>query len=487
MYPLFKEILPLQRDSEVPVYVQISNRLTLLITSGKLASGDRIPSSRAMAEGLGVNRRTISLAYEELMAQGYIETRPASGTFVAGHLPSVQPRGISSEREVHPISTGFDYEVRTQLHTPVIQHSPGLVVDEGLPDLRLSPTDEIRRTFNNFLTRSTSLQHWSYGSPAGDARLREQLVAYLRQTRGIRLDVENLMITRGSQMGLYLATQLLTDFEKNSKVAVGRLNYNTANLTIRHAGAELITLPIDREGIDTEYLKTVCRQDGLRAVYVTPHHHHPTTVTLSAERRLHLMELASKYRFAIIEDDYDYDFHYARTPLLPLASIDLASVIYIGGFSKIISPALRIGFLVGPKQLVKDAIFLRRIIDRQGDALMERTVAQMLANGDIQRHCKKALRVYHERRTTFGQHLKTLGPLLNYQTPEGGMAYWVGLPKHLSWQTVRQRLAERSVKIPDWENYDPFKDGHNHLRLGFASLNSQEMEEVFAKIKETID
>ena len=176
------------------------------------------------------------------------------------------------------------------------------------------------------------------------------------------------------------------------------------------------------------------------------------------------------------QHDYDYDFHYARTPLLPLASLDKQSrVIYVGGFSKVLSPALRIGFLVGPSDFVRDAIYLRRIIDRQGDTLMERTLAQMLANGDIQRHCKKALKVYEERRALFDRHLSSLRDALTYKVPEGGMAYWVGLDKHIPWASVNEKLAANKMRIPHWENYDPWREGHNHLRLGFASLNAEEM------------
>ncbi len=474
-----KEILPLDRASDVPIYVQISNKLTHLIASGKVAKGDRLPSSRELAKLLGVHRRTVSLAFDELLAQGFIETKPAKGTFVSEQLPLVQPRAMTPTETDEGRQAGFTYAPAFSLHLPVFEHPKGLAIDEGLPDLRLSPTDEIRRTYNSLLARTTNLRYWSYGSAAGDDSLREQLVDYLRQTRGLSLTVDNVMITRGSQMGLFLALQLLQSDHQQCRVAVGHLNYGTANLTIQYVGAELVTIPIDGEGIDTDRLQQVCEEGGIKAIYVTPHHHHPTTVTLSAERRLHLLELAEKYRFAIIEDDYDYDFHYARTPLLPLASIDASSsVIYIGGFSKILSPALRIGFLVGPEAFVKDAIYLRRIIDRQGDTLMERVLAQMLANGDIQRHCKKALKVYSQRRSIFGSHLQELSDVLSYQEPEGGMAYWVELDKRIPWTTVHQRLAGR-LQLPGWKNYDPWNEGHNSIRMGFASLSAEEMAQAF--------
>lgn len=479
--------LVINRLSEVPIYVQVSNGITQLITSGKLAPGLKLPGSRVLAAQLNVHRKTINMAFDELLQQGYLESIPQKGTYVMRHIPKLapQPWGHEEKRETSS-KAGFYVHHHESLKVPYLVHKTGLVIDEGLPDLRLSPIEEIQRTYRNMLSRKYQLKHWSYGSPFGDEWLRDEYANYLKNTRGLPVDAENVLITRGSQMAIYLASALI--FGKGAKVAVGHLNYQTANFTMEHFGAELVHIPIDQQGMDTEVLEAYCQKEKLTAVYVTPHHHHPTTATLAADRRMHLLQLANTYGFAIIEDDYDYDFHYDRSPLLPLASADqTGKVVYIGGVSKIISPALRIGFLVGPKDFIKSAAYYRRIMDRQGDTIMERAIAQMLANGDIARHSKKALKVYRERRDAFSSHLDELSAHLSYVMPGGGMAFWVGVDKRKPLVDLSIALKANGLEISNWRSYDPHLEYHNHIRMGFASLNKDEMYRAFDIIGSVLD
>lgn len=471
--------ISIERRSEVPIYVQVSNGITQLITSGRLTAGQKLPGSRTLAEQLSLHRKTINMAFDELLQQGYLVSIPKKGTYVSHDIPRLVPEQWVSDyqRETSP-EAGFDFRQPDALKFPYLAHKTGLVIDEGLPDLRLSPIEEIQRTYRNMLSRTYQLKHWSYGSPFGDEWLREEYARYLRNTRGLLVDAENVLITRGSQMAIYLASVLT--LKKGVKVAVGHLNYQTANITLEHFGAELVPIPLDENGMNIEVLEKYCQHEKLTAVYVTPHHHHPTTATLSADRRMHLLQLANQYGFVIIEDDYDYDFHYERSPLLPLASADQTGhVVYIGGLSKIISPALRIGFLVGPKDFIESAAYYRRIMDRQGDSIMERAIAQLLANGDIARHSKKALKVYRARRDAFAGYLDQFPEYLRYDMPSGGMAFWVGVNKGKPLETLFEQLKAEGLEIPNWRSYDPHLEHHNYIRMGFASLNEEEMGEAF--------
>lgn len=472
----------LDRSSDIPLYVQISNSLTQLITSGKLVAGQKLPGSRALAGMLAVHRKTVNMAFDELLQQGYLEARPQKGTFIAKSIPSLEPKELEPRLDPNfSPNAGFPFEDYNSLKFPFITHQTGLVIDEGLPDLRLSPLLEIQRIYRNMLSKTYQLKHWSYGSPFGEEWLRNEYAKYLKTTRGLSVDAERIIITRGSQMAIYLAAALL--LKKGSKVAVGHLNYQTANYTLQHFGAELLSIPLDDQGMDTDALKKVCEQTRVSAVYVTPHHHHPTTATLAADRRMHLLQLAATYGFAIIEDDYDYDFHFERSPLLPLASADQSGhVLYIGGISKIVSPGLRIGFLVGPRDFIESAGYYRRIIDRQGDNIMERTIAQMLANGDIARHSKKALKIYMERRNAFASHLDQFPDQLTYRLPAGGMAFWVGVDPQVPLEGLSIKLKENGLELPNWRNYDPHLERHNHIRMGFASLDFEEMNHAFKVI-----
>jgi GntR family transcriptional regulator/MocR family aminotransferase len=272
------------------------------------------------------------------------------------------------------------------------------------------------------------------------------------------------------------------------KAVIGETNYIAANLTMQDAGAELIRIPVDHEGIDTKALEALCQKERIKAVYVTSHHHHPSTVTLSAERRLHLVQLAEKHEFAILEDDYDYDFHYQNAPLLPLASADRSgNVVYMGAICKIVAPAYRVGYMVASTDLIRETAHLRRIVDRQGDAILERAIAQMIQQGDFQRHSKKALKLYKERRDHFCELLTSeLGNYVQFEKPEGGMAAWVGLDKSLSWEDIAGESAKRGLKIPNWKIFDQIGEGHNHIRMGFASLNNEEQQQVVRILNEAI-
>ncbi|MDW3194382.1 MAG: PLP-dependent aminotransferase family protein [Cytophagales bacterium] len=479
--------LNIVRQSDLPIYVQVSNGITQLITSGKLLPGQKLPGSRSLASQLNLHRKTINMAFDELLQQGFLESIPQKGTYVASHIPKLDPQSWSavSHQQTAP-KAGFDFHQHKSLKFPYLVHKTGLVIDEGLPDLRLSPIEDIQRTYRNMLSRTYQLKHWSYGSPYGDEWLREEYAKYLRNTRGLLVNAENVLITRGSQMAIYLASVLMLN--QGAKVGVGHLNYQTANYTLVHFGAELVHIPVDEHGMNTEMLEDYCQKNQLTAVYVTPHHHHPTTATLSADRRMHLLQLSKQYGFAIIEDDYDYDFHYERSPLLPLASVDQGGqVVYIGGLSKIISPALRIGFLVGPSDFIESAAYYRRIMDRQGDSIMERAIAQLMANGDLARHSKKALKVYRERRDAFAEHLDQLSESLNYQKPSGGMAFWVGFDKSRPLADLSKQLKKEGLEITNWENYDPHKQYHNHIRMGFASLNEEERRRAFEILERVLN
>ena len=483
----FKNLIEINRSSEVSVFIQISNTIAHLIKRGTLAPGYKLPGSRSLSENLGVHRKTVIASFEELMSQGWIEVQPSKGTFVSSKLPIIEPQSISVNGSIISPKgrAAFRYHKRPLLKRPDVAIEDILTIDEGIPDVRIAPTQEIIRHEKNILSRAYNLKHLSYGSVKGDGLLRSVLADYLHETRGLNITSDNLLITRGSQMAMFLATQFVV--QKDDFVIVGETNYWTANLTLKDKGAKLLTVPVDDKGVDTSAIEALCEKKDIKAIYVTPHHHHPTTVTLSAERRVHLVQLAAKYDFVILEDDYDYDFHYQRAPLLPLASADTDHVVYMGAICKIVAPAYRVGYMVASKDFIEEVSYLRRIIDRQGDAVLERAVANMIKQGDIQRHSKKALKLYNERRDSFDKLLKQhLGNFVSYKIPEGGMAFWVGLDKRYSWSLVKAACLKRHLKIPDAQSYDPFDIGHNHNRLGFASLNLQEQEKAVLILKESI-
>lgn len=482
-----QNLISVNREMELPVYLQISNGLVQQIKAGVLASGSRLPGTRAIADAFQVHRKTAVAAYDELLSQGWIEVRPSQGTYVSDSLPTIAPRSIGmTSKGAKAEKAGFDFHQKLHLHRILPLIPEGLTLDEGIPDVRITPVDEIIKHYKSIVARSYNRRHLSYGSVYGDELLRETLAEFLQETRGMNVEKENVMIIRGSQMGMFLSSQLL--FKNGELAVVGETNYIAANLTMQEAGAKLKTIPVDERGIDTQSLAKLCEAEKVRAVFVTSHHHHPTTVTLSAERRIELLQLAEKYGFAILEDDYDYDFHYRNAPLLPLASADRSGqVIYMGAICKIVAPAYRVGYLVAPKDFIEEVGHLRRIIDRQGDAILERSIALMIKQGDYQRHTKKALKIYRERRDHFCHLLETeLGDFVKFKVPEGGLAVWVELREDMNWIDIAKACKERELMIPNYNTYNYNNTANNGIRMGFASINFEEQIRIVSIVKEVM-
>jgi len=299
----------------------------------------------------------------------------------------------------------------------------------------------------------------------------------LASTRGLVAGPSNICITRGSQMALSLLAKSL--LRPGDFVAVERLGYRSAWEVFRQAGAKLIGVPVDADGLQVDVLDRTLRQHPIRAVYVTPHHQFPTTVTMSAGRRLKLLDLARAHRIAIIEDDYDYEFHYDGRPVLPLASADQFGVVaYVGTFSKVLAPALRIGYVAAPTSLIERIAAHRSHLDSQGDQVLEYAVSQLLEEGEIQRHIRRVRREYRARRDTLVQELnERLGNIVTFDVPAGGIALWVRANDVLNidkWaSTARQRGAIVVTAAAFTFNARPAP----YMRLGFASLNNQELRD----------
>jgi GntR family transcriptional regulator/MocR family aminotransferase len=478
----FKPLIYLDREAELPIFLQLHNAIVKLIKAGILQGGAKLPGTRSMAVELGLHRKTVIAAYDELLSQGWIASQPSKGTFISTSLPEVKPIGRSIENS-DSTKAGFEFDLHAELHREYSVKPNLLTIDEGIPDVRIAPIVEILRHYRGIISRSYNAKLLSYGSFYGDDRLRATLANYLQETRGMACTSENIMITRGSQMAMYLTTQLI--HKSGGYSIVGETNYVAANLTLKDSGANLLYVKVDENGIKTDDIRALCMQYAVKSVFVTSHHHHPTTVTLSPARRVELIELAKEFGFAILEDDYDYDFHYQRAPLLPLASTDIGNhVIYMGAFCKIVAPAIRVGYLVGPKDFILAAGHLRRIIDRQGDSIMERAMASMIEQGDLQRHIRKALKIYRLRRDHFFDLLNShLSTFLEFSLPEGGMAFWVKLKPELDWKTIAQLCLENGLVLPSYQNYDPNNIGHNGIRMGFAALTFEEQTKAIRILK----
>jgi len=488
--PLIRELIIINKSSEVPVYLQVANAVIQNIHQGKFRKGLRLPGSRHMAGLLQINRMTAVAAYQELDSQGWVETLPKKGTFVKVDPPLLSPKEQSDRSKAFklPENPGFGYDARWIVPIDLPGDFPPtgkLVINPGFPDIRLAPIEDLVRSIRRLSRQPFHKKYLTYGGAQGTLYLRETLAAFLCDTRGLSITPENIRITKGTQMGIYLTAAIL--IKPGEEVIVGTPGYVGANRTFLQAGARINYVPVDGAGIDTDLVEKLCQKKAIRMVYVIPHHHHPTTVTLTPERRIHLLELAARYEFAIIEDDYDYDFHYAGKPMMPMASHDRnGNVIYIGALSKSLAPAIRVGFIVAPAAFIRTATYLRKSIDTQGDSLVENAIAELYKDGTIVRHIKRSVKLYKDRRDHFCQLLRQeLGGQVSFGIPEGGMSVWTNfLKNHLP--VVVERAYKKGLILSDGSDYDTGEIKYNSVGLGFASLNFKEQEKAVALLKEIV-
>jgi Transcriptional regulators containing a DNA-binding HTH domain and an aminotransferase domain (MocR family) and their eukaryotic orthologs len=487
MLPL-KTLLSFDKNSTVPIYLQIANAIIQQIQNGIIKTGTKLPGSRVMANLLSVHRKTIIKAFDELEMQGWIEIRPYKGTFISEQLPKVKAQAfIEKNGLLKKKSTAhFDYYPGRAL-TKATVFPQKLGFDDGAPDVRLAPITELAQSMSRALRNVPSKELLSYTDPKGLISLREKLAQQFNENRGLNIAAENVLITRGSQMGIYLCTQLL--LRPGDEMIVGATNYYVANLTFRQSGAIMNTIPVDEHGICVDAIEPICKKKKIRAVYLTSHHHHPTTVTLSPERRIRLLALAEQYRFAIIEDDYDYDFHYSNNPLLPLASADKnGNVIYLGSFSKTTAPAFRMGYLIAPESVIETLSRFRRIIDRQGETVLEWAFTDLLQKGILQRYLKKALKQYRIRRDYCCELLQSeLGDCIHFKKPDGGMAIWAKFDPVIDLRKLSKKAKQRGLYLSDGTVHNPIGQELNATRLGFASKQVDEIEASTRLLRQLID
>ena len=467
--------LELDRTAGRALTQQIAGALSADILRGRLRPGDRLPGSRTLARVLNVNRQTVVTAIDELVAEGWLECRRASGTFVASGVPDAQSsrrHGTEGPRRASRFAVDLANAPLPEL--PGDAGPRALLMTGTRPDVRLFPADLIGRYYRRSVGTFAG-QLLSYNHPAGSPRLREQLARMLSATRGLVIDPASIMVTRGSQMALALLARALV--RPGDVIAVEHPGYRPAWEAFRLAGAEALPVHVDDRGLDVRALGQLTARRRIRAVYVTPHHQFPTTVTLTGPRRLELLDLAAREGFAVIEDDYDHEFHYSGKPVLPMASFDRAGVVaYVGTFSKVLAPGLRLGFVAGPPDLIEQLIAYRSFVDLQGDHVLEHAIAQMLEEGLIQRHVRKMRRIYRARMVTLVAALRQqVGDFLTFHEPSGGTAIWVRTRSTRTMVQWARAARDRGVAFDAGGAFTLNGTPAAGARLGFASLTEDEL------------
>jgi GntR family transcriptional regulator/MocR family aminotransferase len=479
-------IEPTRGSGASAVFVRIAAAVTADIRRGVLRAGDRLPSTRALATELGVTRNTVVAAYDELLAQGWVQSRGAAGTFVTTEVPerSVAHADTNAARTrrggIAP-TIGYALDAVPPVSSPLGPVGSRFQISAGVPDPRVFPHAIVARAYRRALRSTTATAALGYGDPCGTPQLRTAIAAMLRATRAIPADASNILVTRGSQMALDLAARAL--LRPGDVAAVEALGYQPAFRAFAAAGARLVGVPIDTDGLVVDRLPM-----RPRLLYATPHHQYPTTVLLSSSRRLALLDRARCDRFAIVEDDYDHEFHFDGRPVAPLASADRdGTVIYVGSLSKILAPGLRLGFIAAPEPVIATLAAIRAAIDRQGDHVLELAVAELVADGEIHRHAHKQRRIYAARRDAFVQLLRRhLGGALAFELPAGGITLWARVDPGIALERWRERAFAKGVHVAIARDFALDRKPRPFMRLAFARYTEAELAEIVGVLASTL-
>lgn len=465
------------------LFVRIADAITNDIRRGVLRSGDKLPSTRELARQLAVNRNTVVAAFDELVAQGWIETDGARGTKVAAAIPEHhEPRATRAPTRAARTSIvqpAFDLRAIAPPTTPFGARATDYHLSAGVPDTRLLPHAALARAYRRALHAPNRRAALDYAAPHGSTRLRAAIATYLRG-RGLAVGVEHVMITRGSQMAIDLAARML--LRPGESAAVEELGYQPAWRSLEEAGARLVGIPLDRSGLVVDALAQSTAR--IRCLYVTPHHQYPTTVLMSPARRIALLAHAAAERIAIIEDDYDHEFHFEGRPVPPLAATDRGRhVIYVGTLSKLLAPGLRLGFVAAAPTVIEQLARLRTIIDRQGDQVLETAIAELIEDGDVARHARKLRRIYAARRDALASALaRELGTVLGFELPAGGMTLWAQVAPDVALDSWRQRALDRGVAISFASDFALDRRSRPFVRIGFAHLDETELTDAIHRL-----
>jgi GntR family transcriptional regulator/MocR family aminotransferase len=479
--------LGLDRGASMPLYRQLYEGLREAILAGRLRPGARLPSTRTLAGDLGASRNTVLAAFGQLLAEGYLEGRVGAGTTVAHTLPETLlrarpeaaetgrpgPRPRLSRRGALLLST------RPALARGAITARP---FRPGLPGLDAFPFDLWTRLVAR-RWRRVPRQLLDYGDPAGYAPLREAIAAYLGEARAVRCEAAQVIVVTGAQQAVDLAARVLLD--PGDTAWMEDPGYPGARGALVAAGIHLAPVPVDAEGLDVR--GGARRAPGARLVYVTPSHQYPLGVTMSLHRRLALLEWASTSGAWILEDDYDSEYRYAGRPLAALQGLDTAGrVIYAGTFSKVLFPALRLGYLVAPPELVDAFVASRALADRHSPSVTQAALADFIDGGHFARHIRRTRALYAERQAALVRSARrTLGGLLEVLPAEAGMHLMGWLPEGVDDRVASHAALGREIDVPPLSVFRarPGKRGERGgLMLGYAAYPPRELDDACARL-----
>lgn len=460
----------LEADNQnVPLYLKVQEAILSDIRSGILKPGMLVPSSRLLAEKLGVSRKTTVKAIENLIMKGYLESKDRVGTYVRKRTSTVCPTSaVSAKRDARKDSSS----------------TYSLTVNDGFPDTMLLPFREFSRAHRQIFNRMAQWKMLGYNDAVGYARLRSVVADVLGNLADLSIAAEEICMVRGSQMALFLVANAV--LRPGDHVAIETPGYQNAYKAFQSAHLNVHTIPVDNNGFDVDNLETLCQETDIRAVYVTPRYQYPTTVTLGKARRQKLRDLSLRYHFLVIEDDFGlaYNFSGRQIPTMS-AMLPKTHYIYVGTFSKIFAPGIRLGYVASSPEIIKRIASYRTLVDIQGDIITERSICDIYESGHLRKHLRHSHKIYKDRLQEASAEVKRiLGDSVNYEMPHGGLALWIALKtRGITEESLLTYLHAHDTDAPVFT----LADGTVGVRIGYASLPLPSLSKFLTRLKELLD
>jgi len=470
-----KDIISIDRRKSESIYLQIVYSFIQAVQRGILPLDAQLPGTRIFSQDLKIHRKTVVAAFEELQAQGWIETIPSVGSFVKNpQISSKSEQILEKQANKYLKKSDFNFKRSYLLTSPFEKSDVALKFNDGQPDYRLIDSKELARIYRSALQRKNIQQNITNSEVRVLPNFKEQLSYYLNLTRNLHISSQQLSIGKSKELLLYILTQLL--IEPKDTVLIAGFGYFFNNMVFQQAGAKIISIPIDEKGMDIAYIKKNFKKGEIRCLIINTAQHYPSTQSFSAERKQALLALAEAYEFIIIEEDSEFEFHHNSTPVFPLISSNPKSNhIYLGSFGRFLTPSFQREFLIGPEDLILEVEKYLGFMDSKGDITTEQALMEMIKEGDIHRFLWKSNKVYVQRKQNFEQLLNLyLGNEISYTIPQFGLAFWIKFNRSISLNDLSKTAINQQLFIPRicfYQNKDI-----TAMRLGFGHLNEGEME-----------
>ena len=469
-----------------PLHQQVYSQLRWAILSGRLSSGQRLPASRVLAKSFGLSRTTVLQGYEQLISEGYLQARPGAGTYVCTQLPELlleaEPAKPPPQPAVEIPLSAYGKRVN-QLSLTSFKESFEISFRYGHPAIDLFPVGLWRKLLSKHCRETTQWLKYSENS-LGHWPLRKAVAGYLQQSRAVRCAPEQVIITNGSQQALNLIVQLLIN--STDSVAIEEPGYRGARHIFKASGATLLPMPLDQHGLIVDRL--VRHDETPRLIYVTPSHQFPTGALLSLPRRLALLQWAWKTGALVVEDDYDSEYRYSGRPIPSLQGLDShSSVLYVGTFSKVMFPGIRLGYLVVPKSLVETFSQAKWLADRQPPTLTQYALTEFITAGYLERHIRKMRMHYERRRNTLVQALyRDFGNDVTILGDSAGLHVMAKLPINLNDDEVIARAASVGVEMCSARIQYEEPCNMGEFVFGYTDINETEIEQGIHRVAKAL-